>query len=254
MSRKTLAKDFRNIDPTLTRVVLVEGGPRILASFSPEAARRATRDLEQLGAQIWTDSIVTNIDGDGVTIGSERIRAETVLWAAGVNPSPLGKLLGVPLDRAGRVLVAADLSVKDLPGVYVAGDLAHFETNTGDVLPGVASVALQQGRYYAKAVLARLAGREPGEFVYFDKGQMATIGRSRAIAEVGSRRIYGFLAWVAWLLVHIYYLTGFRNRIVVLLQWTWSYFRYYRGARLILDRKWRMYEDAKPGTDVRPGA
>jgi NADH dehydrogenase len=234
MSRFTLARDFRNVDPKLARVVLVEGGPRILATFSPRASARATRDLEHLGVQVWTNSVVSRVDADGIEVGADRLSAATVLWAAGVRASPLGERLGVPCDRQGRVLVNPDLSLQGHPEVFVLGDLAHSEQG-GRVLPGVAPVAMQQGRHVAAVILAELAGRARRPFRYLDKGNVATIGRSRAVVEMGGLALHGLVAWLVWLVVHIYYLSGFQNRLLVLIQWAWSYVTFGRGARLIVD-------------------
>ncbi len=241
MSRTTLARDFRNIDPKLTRVILIEAGARILAQFGPDSADRARRDLETLGVQIWTDSRVTLIDARGVEIGEERVEAATVLWAAGVQGAPVAATLGVERDRAGRVHVGPDLSLANHPEVFVAGDLAWSEDAQGKPYPGLAPVAMQQGRWIAKAILRELAGKPRGRFDYVDKGQMATIGRRRAVVEKGRLHFGGLIAWWAWLLVHIYYLTGFRNRLMVLIQWGWSYLTFARGARLIIGKSWRMY-------------
>lgn len=240
MSRFTLAKDFRQIDSTLARVVLLEAGPRILPMFSERQAARATRDLEHLGVQVWTNSAVTRIDAEGVEIGSERLRAATVLWAAGVKASPLGAIAGLPVDRLGRVLVEEDLSVPGHKNVFVAGDQASFTHQTGKPLPGTAPVAMQQGRYLARIIRGDLAGKPRKAFRFVDKGQMATIGRSRAIVEMGRWKLAGFFAWLLWLVVHIYYLTGFKNRLLVVLQWAWSYVSFRRGARLIVSKEWRF--------------
>jgi NADH:ubiquinone reductase (H+-translocating) len=240
MSRFTLARDFRNIDVKLARVILIEAGPRILPMFSEDQSSRATRDLETLGVQVWTSSSVTNIDSDGVEAGKERIRAATVLWAAGVEASPLGRQLRAETDRQGRVLVEPDLSVKDNPNVFVIGDLAHFSHQTGKPLPGTAPVAMQQGRFVARAILRDLRGESREPFHFVDKGQMATIGQSRAILELGRLHLAGWAAWILWLLIHIYYLTGFKNRVLVVAQWAWSYLTYGRGARLIVNKEWRF--------------
>lgn len=242
VSRFTLAKDYRNIDPTQTRVILVEAGERILPSFSPELSARAMRDLEKLGVQVWTKSRVTHIDADGVQLEAERIASKTTLWAAGVSASGLGKVLGVELDRQGRVIVRPDLTLPDDERVFVAGDQAHTKGPAGQPLPGVATVALQQGRYVADVILARIAGKQVSAFSYWDKGQMATIGRSRAILQSGGLKLTGFVAWVAWLVVHIYYLSSFRNRVLVLFQWAWSHLTFARGARLIVEKTWRSYQ------------
>jgi NADH dehydrogenase len=253
MSRFTLGRDFRSIDPKLTRVILVEAGPRILPSFAPELASRAVRDLESLGVQVWTNSLVTDIDADGVRLGEERIRTGTVLWAAGVRASDLGGLLGVPRDPQARVIVGPDLSVPGHPEVFVLGDLAHTRDAAGKPLPGVAPVAMQQGRYAARAILDELAGKPRKPFAYLDKGQMATIGRSRAIVQVGRMQLAGWFAWLTWLLIHIYYLSGFKNRLFVLIQWAWSYLTFARGARLIVQKHWRSYPeaDATPRPDSK---
>jgi NADH dehydrogenase len=244
MARFTLARDFRAIDAKLARIVLVEAGPRILPMFSPEQSARAARDLERLGVEVRSSSAVTQVDPGGVEIGSERIRAATVLWAAGVEASSLGRRAGLAVDRQGRVLVEPDLSLPGHPNVFVAGDMAHFAHQTGKPLPGTAPVALQQGRYLARTILEEVGLGEPRglprrPFRFRDKGQMATIGRSRAVVEIGRFRLAGWWAWVLWLIVHIYYLTGFRNRVFVVLQWAWSYITFKRGARLIVDKEWR---------------
>ena len=239
MSRFTLAKDFRSINAKSARVILIEAGPRILPAFSESQSAHAMRDLEKLGVQVWSSCKVTSIDADGVQAGKERLRAATVLWAAGVKASPLGRQAGFQVDAQGRVVVGADLSVAGHPEVFVVGDQAVFTHQTGKPLPGTAPVAMQQGRYIAQIIRAETKGRSREPFHFVDKGQMATIGRSRAILEIGSLRLTGFVAWVAWLAVHIYYLTGFRNRLLVVLQWAWSYLTFGRGARLIVDKEWR---------------
>lgn len=240
MSRHTLARDFRRIDPRRTRVVLLEAAPRILPSFTDKSAARATRDLESLGVQVRVNSKVTAVTADGVELGTEIIRAATVLWAAGVRASQIGRLLGVGCDPAGRVIVEPDLSIPGHPEVFVAGDLAHaVDQRTKRILPGVATVALQQGIFVGKAILAERSGRARKPFRFVDLGQMATIGRSRAVCEIGRLHFAGRLAWWLWLLVHIYRLSGFRNRLSVLVQWAWSFFTFGRGARLIVPREWR---------------
>jgi NADH dehydrogenase len=182
---------------------------------------------------------VTSIDADGVAIGDERIQTATVLWAAGVTASPLGQWAGFPVDKAGRVLVENDLSVPGHSNVFVAGDQACFLHQTGKPLPGTAPVAMQQGRYLARLIRAELKGKPREPFVFKDKGQMATIGRSRAIVQLGKLKIAGFAAWLFWICVHIYYLTGFKNRLFVVMQWAWSYLSFRRGARLIVNKEWR---------------
>ena len=250
MSRFTLAKDFRNIDAASARVVLLEAGPRILSMFSEQSSSRAARDLEQLGVQIWTGSAVTKIDGDGVQIGSERLSSATVLWAAGVKASALGRAAGFDTDKQGRVIVEPDLSVKGHPNIFVSGDQASFTHQTGKPLPGTAPVAMQQGRYLAQLIRNELAGKARKPFHFTDKGQMATIGRSRAVVEVGRFKLAGFFAWIIWLVVHIYYLTGFKNRLLVVTNWAWSYLSFRRGARLIVTKEWRFNVD--PQTPLSP--
>ncbi len=240
MSRFTLARDFRNIDPALARVILIEAGPRILPSFPEKLARRATRDLESLGVQVWTASPVTDVDASGVQVGRERIEAATTLWAAGVEAAPLGRLLGAETDRLGRVRVGPDLTLPGHPEVFVLGDQAHSLDAEGRPLPGLAPVAMQQGRFAARAIRRELRGAVEREtFFYRDRGQMATIGRSRAICDTGRLAFGGFAAWAFWLLVHIYFLVGFKNRLFVVIQWAWAYLAYGRGARLIVSRDWR---------------
>lgn len=240
MTRFTLARDFQRIDPKLARIVLIEAGPRILPSFDPYLSSRATRDLEGLGVQVWTESAVTSLDADGVEIGRERIDAATVLWAAGIQGSTLGACVSPDRDRQGRVPVLPDLSLEGHSSVFVVGDLARFDEGEA-ALPAVATVALQQGRHVARNIQADLSGDERRPFAYVDKGQMATIGRRRAVLQSGRLKLAGFPAWILWLLVHIYYLSGFRNRLIVLFQWAWSYFTFARGARLIVEKNWRAY-------------
>jgi NADH dehydrogenase len=247
MSRFTLAKDFRRINAQSARVILVEAGPRILPMFSEELAARAVRDLEGLGVQVWTSSPVTAIDPEGVTIGKEGFRARTVLWAAGVQASPLGRRSGLEVDTQGRVVVEPDLTLKGYPNVFVAGDQARFTHQTGKPLPGTAPVAMQQGRYVARTILHDLSGQTRRPFRFIDKGQMATIGRSKAIVELGKMKMAGFPAWVMWLAVHIYYLTGFRHRLLVVLEWAWSYLTFGRGARLIIDKEWHTSKSLRRG-------
>lgn len=242
MSRFTLAKDFRRINPRLTRVILVEAGPRILAMFGEESASRAVRDLENLGVQVWTSTKVTHVDDEGVEMGDEKVRAATVLWAAGNEATRLKWSSAVETDNRGRLVVGADLSLPQWSNVFVAGDQANCSHETDEPLPGTAPVAMQQGRFIGQAILNELAGKPRGEFRFLDKGQMATIGRSRAVVEVGKYRFAGWFAWITWLVVHIFYLTGFKNRFFVVLSWAWSYLTFRRGARLIVEKKWRKGE------------
>jgi NADH dehydrogenase len=229
-----LSRDFRQIRPDATRVVLIEGGERILSSFAPELSAHAVSSLKEMGVEVITRTRVTGIDADGVTFGTERIEASTVLWGAGVRASPLAERMGLPVDRGGRVRVEQDCSVPGFPDVFCIGDAACFVAEgESDAAPGVSPVAMQQGRFVARAIQRSLAGQARGVFRYRDKGSMATIGRSRAVAQIGRVQLSGTLAWLAWLLVHITYLISFRNRVVVLFDWAWSYFTYQRGSRLI---------------------
>ena len=240
IARETIAHDFRTIDPTQARVILLEGGPRILPSFPESLSARAQIALSHLGVETRTGSVVTRITPDAVWVGGEQIRSRAVLWAAGVAAAPLARSLGAPLDRAGRVLVEPDLSIPGHPEAFVIGDLAAFLHQTGQPLPGLAPVAIQQGRAVADNVWRRLRGEPTRPFHYVDKGSMAAIGRAKAVAVVGRLRLWGFPAWLAWLLVHIMFLIGFRNRFLVLFEWAWAYFTYQRGARLITG-PWRRH-------------
>ena len=248
IARKALAPDFRAIDTRLTRVVLVEAGPRILPSFPEDLARHAAQDLEDLGVEVRTGSLVTKVERDGVCIGAEKIRARTAFWAAGNKASPLGAFLGAPLDRAGRVHVNPDLSVLGHPEIFAVGDLAVI-VQDGRMVPGVCPAANQEGATAAKNIIRDLRRQPRKNFRYFNKGDLATIGRSRAIADFGKVRFSGRLAWLLWLFVHIMYLVGFRNRLSVLLQWGYAYFTYQRGVRLITDveRYKPPVESPKPG-------
>ena len=245
LSRHTLTRDFRNIDPGATRVLLIEGGPRVLPTFSEEMSAKAARSLERLGVTIWTHTRVTHVDHEGVQAGDEVVKAQTVLWAAGVRASSLGARLELELDGAGRVPVADDLSLPDHPEVFVVGDQARF-VEDGQPVPGVAPAAIQQGRHAARNILHTLAGSSREPFHYWDKGMMATIGRASAVVESGKLKLSGFLAWMAWCFIHILYLIGFRNRLMVFIQWVWSYIRYRRGARLITEPKWQLGGGAAP--------
>ncbi|MDE3155200.1 MAG: NAD(P)/FAD-dependent oxidoreductase [Acidobacteriota bacterium] len=238
ISRTVLVRDFRRIDPASARVVLVEAGPRILAAFPEGLAQHATADLRQLGVEVHAGTPVDRVDADGVSFGGERLAARSVFWAAGVQAEGVARTLGVDLDRAGRVKVAPDLSIPGHPEAFVIGDLAHAEQD-GEVLPGLAPVAIQAGRAAARNILASIHGRPRTPFRYFDKGMMATIGKHKAITALGRARLTGYLAWIAWLFVHILYLIGFRNRVAVLAEWSWSYLFSRRGARLITGREWR---------------
>jgi len=234
ISRHVLVDDFRHVDPREARIVLVEAGPRILPSYSEASSTNARDELVRLGAEVRTGAPVTAVDEAGIAIGTgERIDAATVLWAAGVAASPVGGFLGVALDRNGRVMVEPDLTVPGRPEIFVIGDLALFTHQGGRPLPGVSPVAMQQGRHVARSIRRRLAGDAAERFHYFDKGSMAVVGRSAAVAEVFGWKLKGLPAWLAWCFLHIAYLIGFRNRFVVMFEWAWSYVSYQRGARLI---------------------
>ncbi len=233
IARKVLANEFRAIDPKRTRIILLEGGPRILPAFAEDLSQSAQRQLEKLGVEVHTSAMVTRVAPGAVYMGNKRLPAAVTLWAAGVAASPLGKKLGAPVDRAGRVLVNPDLSVPGYSNVFVIGDLSALKDQEGKWLPGLAPVAMQEGTFVAKNIAADLQGKPRKDFHYRDKGTLATIGRAAAVAQVGKVHISGYFAWLAWLFVHIFFLIGFRNRIFVLMQWAWSYVTFERGARLI---------------------
>lgn len=233
IARKSLAENFRNIDPTKTRVLLVEAGPSILSAYPEDLRRSAVKQLEHLGVEVRTNSAVTDVRMGQVRIGNDVISAEVVLWAAGVAASPLGRELGVPVDRAGRVLVEPDLSIPGHREVFVIGDLASMKDKQGRPLPGVAPVAMQQGTWVGRQIKADLAGKPRETFNYLDRGSLATIGRAAAIAQFGKIHLSGLIAWLSWLFIHVFFLIGFRNRIIVMFQWFWSYLTYERAARLI---------------------
>lgn len=235
VARKTLASDFRHIDPTEARVILLEGSDRVLGAYTDDLSKKAREQLERLGVEVHTGKVVTSIDAEGVSIGSERIEAKTVLWAAGVAASPLARSLHAPLDRAGRVMVEPDLTIPGHTNVFVIGDLTHVEQD-GKPVPGVAPSAMQMGASAAANIRRSLGGKPHEPFVYRDKGMLATIGRGAAVAHIGKLKATGYVAWLLWLFIHIFFLIGFRNRVLVMIQWAWSYFTYDRGARLITAR------------------
>lgn len=235
VGRHSLARDFRSIDPRQVRVLLLEGKDRVLPLYPPDLSAKAHRQLQELGVEVRTGSMATDIDERGVTLGDEQIKARTVLWAAGVEASPLARALNVPLDKAGRVIVEYDLSIPGRPEIFVVGDLARATDPEGDV-PGVAPAAIQMGRHAARNILRRVEGRPTERFDYWDKGNLATIGRAAGVADLGPIHFGGWLAWISWLAVHIFFLIGFRNRVWVLLGWAWSYVTYQRGVRLITRR------------------
>jgi NADH dehydrogenase len=236
IARHALRHEFRAIDSRTATVLLLEGGPDVLPSFPKELRDRARRDLERIGVTVRTGAKVSNIEHGIVHIGDEHLEAGTIVWAAGVQASPLGAALAVPLDRAGRVLVEPDLSVPGAPFIFVVGDLAALKDAAGKPLPGVAPVAIQEARHVVRAILGDATGRPREPFTYHNPGDLATIGRAAAVVDLGWIRFAGWLAWVFWLFVHILKLTGFRNRLVVFVQWAWAYFTFQRSIRLITGR------------------
>jgi NADH dehydrogenase len=246
IARTVLIADFRAIDSRAARIVLVEAGPRVLPPFPEDLARKAEAALARLGVSVRCGQAVTRVDAFGVTLGAERIEARTVLWAAGVAASPLSRTLGVALDRAGRVQVDPDLSIPGHPEVFVIGDLASLrDEKTGKAVPGLAPAAMQEGRHAADMVLRRIAGKPTLPFHYVDKGNLATIGKAAAVADFGFVRLSGFVAWLLWIVVHIAFLIGFRNRAIVLFEWAWAYFTSQRGARLITGDVGRLPSPAR---------
>ncbi len=233
VARRSLAEDFRHIDPAHTRILLIEGGPRVLPQYPEELSASAVKQLRKLGVEVRTSTVATSIDPYGVRFGNEFMPAQVVLWAAGVAASQLGRALGVPVDKRGMVPVGPDLSIPGHPNVFVIGDLASAKDEDGKQLPGLAPVAIQQGRYVAETIGRDLKNQARRPFHYFDKGSLATIGRAAAVGQIGKWKVSGAFAWFAWLFVHLLYLVGFRNRLLVLIQWAWSYITYDRSARLI---------------------
>ena len=233
IARRAMRRDFRRIDTERTRVLLIEGGPRVLAAFPEELSNAAREALEGLGVEVRTGAIVTGVEPNAIHIGTERILTRTVFWAAGNAASPAAASLGVPLDRAGRVPVEPDLSIPGHPNIFVVGDLAAVPWKDGLLVPGVAPAANQEGGHAARNIRRDLAGDERKPFRYLNKGNLATIGRKQAVADFGRIRARGWVAWWLWLVIHIMYLVGFRNRASVLLQWAYAYFTYQRGVRLI---------------------
>jgi len=233
IARRAMPRDFRSIDTTSARILLLEGQDRVLPGYPPKLSVRAREQLEDLGVEVRPGALVTEIRTDCVMVGGERVGAENVFWAAGVAASPLGRRLGVETDPAGRVRVEPDGSLLGHPHIFVVGDLADMRREDGSRVPGVAQGAIQSGKHAARMIHADLAGRPRTPFHYVDKGDLATIGRAAAVARLGALRFSGFSAWLLWVVVHILYLIGFRNRILVMIEWTWSYVTYQRGIRLI---------------------
>ncbi len=245
ISRFTLARDFDHIDPTKARVILLEGADRLLLTFPEKLGKKAAAYLRRLGVQVRTGAMVTGIDPEGVLLGEERIPARTVLWAAGVRASPVAKTLGVELDRAGRVVIGPDLSVPGHPEIFVIGDLAAGKDQSGKPLPGTAPVAIQQGHWAAANIVRAVRGEPTRSFRYKDRGNMATVGRNVAVADIKGLKLTGFIAWLAWAVVHVFNLIGYKNRVLVSLQWILAYVTFQRGARLITE---------EPDTRVTPRA
>jgi NADH:ubiquinone reductase (H+-translocating) len=233
IARKTLAKDFRHIDPSTARVILVEGEKRLLAGYPEDLSASALKQLQELGVEVMLGVHAENLTDNGLEVAGKFIPCRVKVWAAGNTASFVGKTLGVPVDRAGRVIVQDDLTIPGHPEVQVIGDLANFTSKDGKPLPGISPVAIQQGRHAAKNILHMIAGAKPQRFYYWNKGTMATIGRNRAVADLNFVHFSGFPAWLAWLFIHVLYLVGFRNRIAVLFQWAWAYVTFNKGARLI---------------------
>jgi NADH dehydrogenase len=252
LANRALAADFRSIDPRAARVILVEAAPRLLTPFDPSLSEVAKKSLEQLGVEVRVGAAVTALDAEGVSIGADRIEARTVIWGAGVIASPAGIWLGAQADRAGRVKVAPDLSVPGHPDIFVIGDTALATAEDGTPLPGVAPVAKQQGQYVAGLLIARQKGQSVKPFRYRDFGSLATIGRSRAVVQMGRLKISGFIAWLFWCVAHIYFLIGFRNRLVVATNWLWNYLTFQRGTRLITGVTGSRLEDTPVPDEKQP--
>ncbi len=233
IARTTLAKDFRHIDPSTARVILVEGDKRVISAFPEDLSASALEQLQELGVEVITGTHAENLTEDGLEVAGKFIPCRVKIWAAGNTASFVGKTLGVPVDKAGRVVVQDDLAIPGHPEVQVIGDLANFTSKDGKPLPGVSPVAIQQGRHAARNILHMIEGARPQRFYYWDKGSMATIGRNRAVADLNVVHFSGLPAWLAWLFIHVLYLVGFRSRIAVLFQWAWAYVTFNKGARLI---------------------
>jgi NADH dehydrogenase len=235
ISKRYMERDFRAIDPAKSRIILLEGGPRVLPAFPEDLSASAEKQLNDMGVEVRTNALVTNVESGVVTVGKEKIPASVILWGAGVSASPQGKMLEAPTDRAGRVLVTPDLSIPGHPEVFVAGDLAAVKMANGQMVPGLAPAAIQMGRFVARQIKRSVAGKPREEFHYLDKGMLATIGRSRAVADLGKLHFSGYFAWLAWLFIHLFFLIGFRNRFLVMAEWAWAYVTYNPGARLITE-------------------
>jgi NADH dehydrogenase len=255
IARRALANEFHSIDPKRTRIILLEGGPRILPAYPDDLSRSAEEQLRGLGVEVHTSTIVTGVEPAAVLMGETRLPSVVTLWCAGVAASPLGKKLGAPIDRAGRVLVNPDLSVPGHREVFAIGDLASLKDKSGALVPGLAPAAIQEGEATARNIARDLIGAPRKDFHYWNKGSIATIGRAAAVAQFGKIHISGFIAWLSWLFVHIFFLIGFRNRIIVMIQWAWSYFTYERGARLITgDQTLASWEELDREQGLSPAA
>jgi len=230
-----LMKEFRAIDPRQSRIILLEGGPRVLPVYPEDLSASAERQLKEMGVEVRTNAMVTNIEPGLVSVGNEKIPASVILWGAGVAASPLGRMLGVPVDKAGRVIVQPDLTLPGHPEVFVTGDLASAKRSNGQPVPGVAPAAIQMGKFAARQIKRAIEAQPRETFEYLDKGSLATIGRSRAVADLGKLHISGYFAWLAWLFIHLLFLIGFRNRLFVMIEWAWAYLTYNHSARLITE-------------------
>ena len=235
ISKRYMERDFRAIDPAKARIILLEGGPRVLPAYPHDLSASAEKQLNDMGVEVRTNAMVTNVEARVVTVGREKIPANVIIWGAGVLASPLGKMLGASTDRDGRVMVMPDLSIHGHPEVFVAGDLASVKMENGKMVPGVAPAAIQMGKFVARQIERSIEGKPREAFHYWDKGTLATIGRSHAVADLGKLHFSGYPAWLAWLFVHLFFLIGFRNRILVMIEWAWAYLTYKSSARLITD-------------------
>lgn len=249
IAHRVLASDFRHIDPARTRIILVEAGPRVLPVYPEDLSQSAEQQLRKLGVEVMTNAMVTRVTHDHVEIGNQSIPSAVTLWSAGVAASSLGRKLGVPTDRAGRVLVDPDLTIPGYPNVFVIGDLASAKQKDGTLVPGVAPAAIQMGEFAGKTVLNDLKGKPRKDFEYWDKGSLATIGRAAAVANFGRIHLSGFFAWLSWLFIHVFFLIGFKNRVLVLMEWAWSYFTFQRGARLITGNSDYIVEGEKAAVE-----
>jgi NADH:ubiquinone reductase (H+-translocating) len=238
-----LTKEFRLIDPRQSRIILLEGGPRVLPTYPEDLSASAERQLKEMGIEVRTNAMVTNIEQGVVSVGTEKIPASVILWGAGVSASPLGKMLGVPLDKAGRVIVQPDLTVPGHDEVFVTGDLTSAKQHNGQPVPGVAPAAIQMGKFAARQIKRAVAAEPRENFEYLDKGSLATIGRSRAVGQFGKFHISGYFAWLAWLFIHLLFLVGFRNRLFVMSEWAWAYLTYNHSARLIMEPTEKEHAD-----------